>query len=346
MSDTAQTSDVPILETDDLKTYFRRSTNVLDTVLNRKQSYINAVDGVSLRLGKREIKGIVGESGCGKSTFLKTVARLIEPTDGVIRYQGERLDELDKAGRLAFHSDVQMIFQDPYNSLDPKMTVREVLREPLVIHDIGDREARIHDVLARVELNPPERFVNQLPNALSGGERQRVSIARALILEPKVILADEPVSMLDVSTQAAILRMLRDLSVDLDISMFYVSHNISTVAYLCDEINVMYLGRVIESGETMDILDDPKHPYSKALINAVPIPDPHNEREYTTLEGSTPDPIDVGEGCRFRDRCPERMEVCEKTPRNVSIEDGQEVACHLYYDHEHEEGPIEHTVSD
>ena len=340
------TSDTPILETEDLETYFRRSTNVLDTVLNRKQSYVNAVDGVSLSLGPREIKGIVGESGCGKSTFLKTVARLIEPTGGVIRYRGERLDGLDKAGRLAFHSDVQMIFQDPYNSLDPKMTVREALREPLVVHNMDDREARIRDVLARVELNPPERFIDQLPSALSGGERQRVSIARALILEPKVLLADEPVSMLDVSTQAAILRMLRDLSVDLDISMFYVSHNISTVAYLCDEINVMYLGRVIESGKTMDIIDDPKHPYSKALINAVPIPDPHNDREYTTLEGSTPDPIDIGAGCRFRDRCPERMEICEKTPRNVSIEDGQNVACHLYYDHESQEEPIEQTVGE
>ena len=327
-------TDDTLLETRELKTYFRRSTNVLDTILGRRQSYVNAVDGVSLSLGEREITGIVGESGCGKSTFLKTVGGLIEPTEGRVLFLGEPLSGMDRARKLEFHNDVQMIFQDPYNSLDPKMSVRQTLREPLIIHGLDDHEERIHRVLERVELNPPERFIGQLPNALSGGERQRVSIARALILEPRVLLADEPVSMLDVSTQASILEMLRSLSDEMDFSIFYVSHNISTVAYLCERINVMYLGRVIESGPTMDVIDDPKHPYAHALINAVPIPDPYFGREFTDLEGSTPDPIDLGEGCRFRGRCPERMEICERTPRQITTEDGREVACHLYYDHE------------
>lgn len=327
-------TDGPLLETVGVETHFRRGTNVIDTLLRRKQSFVNAVDGVSLTLGEDEIKGIVGESGCGKSTFLKTVGGLIEPTGGEVRFRDRPLATMDRADRLAFHSDVQMIFQDPYNSLDPKMTVHQTLREPLVVHNLDDRDERIHRVLERVQLNPPERFLHKRPHALSGGERQRVSIARALILNPRVLLADEPVSMLDVSTQAAILKMLLELSDDLDISILYVSHDISTVAFLCEEINVMYLGRIVESGPTMDVVEDPKHPYSQALINAVPIPDPHYDRPFTQLEGATPDPIDIGEGCRFRDRCPERMEICGKTPLTVATDDGRAVACHLYYEHE------------
>lgn len=327
-------TEPPLLETVELETYFQRGTNVLDTLLRRKQSYINAVDGVSLTLEKDEIKGIVGESGCGKSTFLKTVGGLLDPTGGAVRFRDQPLSDMDRTGRLAFHNDVQMIFQDPYNSLDPKMTVWETLREPLVIHELDNHDERIHQVLERVQLNPPERYLNQRPGALSGGERQRVSIARALILDPSVLLADEPVSMLDVSTQAAILKMLLHLSEEMDISIIYVSHDISTVAFLCDEINVMYLGRIVESGPTMDVIEDPKHPYAKALINAVPIPDPYHDRPFTKLEGATPDPIDIGEGCRFRDRCPERMDICEQTPLTVSTEGDHEVACHLYYEHE------------
>lgn len=329
-------SDTTLIDVRNLKKYFKRSTNVLDTLLGRKQSYVNAVDDVSLTLKENEIKGIVGESGCGKSTFLKTVGGLLEPTDGEIMYRGNSVTEMNREEKLNFHRNVQIIFQDPFNSLDPRMTVREALQESLIIHDLDNREERIYDVLERVELNPPDRFIDQLPGSLSGGERQRVSIARALILNPEVILADEPVSMLDVSTQAAVLEMLQELSDEMDISMFYISHNISTVAYLCDEINVMYLGRVIESGSTMEVISEPKHPYSQALLNAVPIPDPYADRGYTQLDGSTPDPIDIGEGCRFRERCPERMDICEKTPRSIVDEDDHEVACHLYYDHEDE----------
>lgn len=326
-------NDTALLEVRNLKKYFKRSTNVIDTLLKRKQSYVNAVDDVTLTLNENEIKGIVGESGCGKSTFLKTVGGLLDPTEGEILYRGKSLTEMNRDEKLDFHNNVQIIFQDPFNSLDPRMTVREILQEPLIIHGLDNREDRILDTLERVELNPPSRFIDQMPGSLSGGERQRVSIARALILEPEVILADEPVSMLDVSTQAAVLEMLLDLSEEMDISMFYISHNISTVAYLCDEINVMYLGRIIESGSTKEIIDDPKHPYSEALLNAVPIPDPYADRGYTQLDGSTPDPVDIGEGCRFRDRCPERMDICEKTPDAITTDDGRDVACHLYYDH-------------
>jgi len=213
------------------------------------------------------------------------------------------------------------------------MTVREALREQLDIHNIEDREQRIREVLMQVELKPPERYLDQLPKQLSGGEKQRVSIARALIVEPKVILADEPVSMLDVSTQAAVLKLLRRLVREEGLSMLYISHDLSTVAHLCDRVNVMYLGRIVERAPVMELLNERKHPYTQALFNAIPIPNPYANRTHTSLSNTPPDPIDIGEGCRFRDRCPERMDICEKTPISHIIDDGRMVACHLYYDH-------------
>jgi peptide/nickel transport system ATP-binding protein len=227
-----------------------------------------------------------------------------------------------------------LIFQDPFNSLDPKLTVKETLIEPLKIHDLNNKEERIREILETVELHPPEQYLNRLPKQLSGGEKQRVSIARALILEPEVILADEPVSMLDVSTQASILKMLSRMVDELDIAIVYISHDLSTVSYVTEDINVMYLGRIVEEAPTLELIRDPKHPYSQALIDAIPIPNPHHSRERTKLEGSTPDPINIGDGCRFRDRCPEQMEICEKTPMTIQESDDRKVACHLYYDHE------------
>jgi len=197
--------------------------------------------------------------------------------------------------------------------------------------------------MERVQLRPPGRYLDQLPKELSGGEKQRVSIARALIVEPDVILADEPVSMLDVSTQAAILRLLSDLTEDTSLAMFYISHDLSTVSYVCNNINVMYLGRIVESAPTHQLIQDPKHPYTQSLINAVPIPDPNHTRERTSIEGAVKEPIELGDGCRFRDRCPERMEICEQTPEFVTLENERTVACHLYYDHEGE--PAAATVA-
>ena len=332
----------PVLEVNNLEKYFDQSGSFIQKLLG-KTSKIQAVDDVSLRLYPNDSQGVIGESGCGKTTLMMTLMGLHQPTGGEIKYKGQDVSEFTRRDWKEFRSNVQIIFQDPFNSLDPKLRVEETLREPLKIHDMDEHDKRIDDVLRDVELNPPERYRSRLPKQLSGGEKQRVSIARALILEPDVLLADEPVSMLDVSTQASVLKMIGRLREEYELSMFYISHDLSTVSYVCDTVNVMYLGRLVESAPTLELIDDPKHPYSQALIDAIPLPDPYFSRGRTQIEGIPRDPIDIGEGCRFRDRCPERMEVCEVTPEYVEIGDDHHVACHLYYDHAEyaEDGEVE-----
>ncbi|WP_255197436.1 ABC transporter ATP-binding protein [Halorarius litoreus] len=322
----------PLLEVRNLEKYFDQSQGILDTVLGRKPETVKAVDDVTFTLHENESKGVIGESGCGKTTLLMVLLGLMNGTGGSVTFKGRDISTFDKRDWKQFRREVQVIFQNPFDSLDPKMSVRETLTIPLDVHGIENKEERVYETLEQVELRPPERYIDRFPDQLSGGEKQRVAIARALVLRPDVILADEPVSMLDVSTQAVILKLLARLKEEMNLSIIYISHDLSTVSYICDDINVMYLGRIVETAPTMDILEDPKHPYSKALINAIPIPDPNHDRERTTLEGSTPDPIGLGEGCRFRDRCPERMDICEKTPAFIEHE-GHHVSCHLYYDH-------------
>jgi len=325
-----------LLEADGVETYFNQGGGIKNMLLRRESEPIQAVDGVSVRLDPNEVVGVIGESGCGKTTLLMTLLGLQDSTGGDLRYRGESYSSFSRSDWKEFRRNVQVVFQDPFDSLDPQMTVAETLEIPLDVHDIGDKRDRIVETLRKVELRPPERYVDRHPSQLSGGEKQRVSIARALILEPDVILADEPVSMLDVSTQAVILQLLSDLIEEEGIAMLYISHDLSTVSYVCDTINVMYLGRFVESAPTATILEEPKHPYSEELIKAVPTLNPHRDRERTQLEGATPDPVNLGNGCRFRERCPERMDVCEHTPRDVEIEEGHSAACHLYYDHEEE----------
>jgi len=323
-----------LLETENLKRYFNDSSSFLTRFLGRDDPPVRAVDDVSIKLHENTTMGLIGESGCGKTTLLHTLMGLDKPTSGKIYYEGENLSTYSKAEWKEFRRNVQVVFQDPYNSLDPKLTVEEALAEPLKIHGIGNRDERIDEMLETVELNPPQSYRKKFPERLSGGERQRVSIARALILEPKVILADEPVAMLDVSIQASILDLLSRLTDQFDTSMVYVSHDLSTVSYVCDIINVMYLGRIVETAPTRKLLEDPKHPYSQALIQAIPLPDPDSERERTQLEGSVDSEIALTEGCRFRDRCPERMPLCDVTPEFIEAEEDHYTACHLYYDHE------------
>jgi peptide/nickel transport system ATP-binding protein len=233
------------------------------------------------------------------------------------------------------------VFQDPFNALDPKNTIRESLEEPLEIHDFEDKEKRILDVLDSVELRPAERYLDQYPENLSGGEKQRVAIARALIIEPDIILADEPTSMLDISTQASLLKLLGRLTDDFGVSIIYISHDLSTVSYVCDTVNVMYLGRIVESAPTKELINNPKHPYTQSLLKAIPLPDPHAKREKTSLDGAVGDAGDLPTGCRFKDRCPERFEACDERPEFKPLDSDEDhgVACHLCDDKFDEEVP-------
>lgn len=326
-------SESVVLEVDGLKKYFNQSSNIFESLLKRSSQPIKAVDDVSLTLESNEVMGVIGESGCGKTTLLRTLIGLYDSSDGTIRMRGQRVGS--EMSWHDFRRKVQIIFQDPFNALNPRMTVEESLLEPLEVHDMDDRERRIRQTLRDVELSPPGKFLDQRPDNLSGGERQRVSIARALVIDPEIILADEPVSMLDVSTQTAILNLLSDLIDSKDVSMIYISHDLSTVAHICDEIHVMYLGRVIESAPTTALIDDPKHPYSQELINAIPIPDPDHDRTRTSLDSAVPSPEEVGSGCRFKSRCPERMDICDERPREI-VTGNHTVTCHLYYDHAEE----------
>lgn len=327
-----------ILRVDEGCVWFDQSTNIVQSAMaylrGESSNKIRAVDGVDLRLKRGEVQGVIGESGCGKTTLLLALVGMEDLSDGDVTFEGESLSEFSKRDWKEYRRRVQMIFQNPYDSLNPRMTVKETLEEQLAIHDISADDDRITEVLSQVELNPPEEYLHKNPGQLSGGEKQRVSIGRALILNPDIILADEPVSMLDVSTQASILKLLNNLTDELDVSMLYISHDISTVSYVCDSINVMYLGRIIESSPTRELTHNPKHPYTQALIQAVPIPNPHHVRQRVNLEGQPGDAISIPSGCRFKDRCPERMDICDVQPEFTDVDESHSVACHLYYDHE------------
>lgn len=295
---------------------------------------VKAVDGVSFEIDRGEILGVAGESGCGKSTVGMTLIKLYDPTSGEISFEGENITHIRGKSLKEFRRKAQIIFQNPYESLNPRFTIFDNVVEPLNIHEIGTREERIQFIKKAFEyseLKPMEDFIDKFPHELSGGQRQRVSIARAMILNPKFIVADEPVSMLDVSIQAGILNLLKSLSRTKDLSMLYISHDLSSMRYISDRIAIMYLGKIVEIGTTKDILDRPCHPYTQALISAVPIPDPMVRRQRIDLPGDIPDPIDLPKGCRFRPRCKKVMDCCLDSEPNLKETGIQHsVSCYLY----------------
>jgi len=298
----------------------------------KKPIFVKAVNGVNFHLRKGETLSIVGESGSGKTTLGKTCLKLIEPTSGRIIYDGRDITHVPNKELTWYRRESQIIYQDPFSSLNPLFTIYRILEEPLIINDVkNEREEQVYKVLQDVKLTPVEEFINKYPHMLSGGQRQRVAIARALILRPRFIVADEPVSMLDVSVRVEILYLLKELQYKYNISFLYITHDIATVKYFSDRIAVMYAGKIVEMGDIKDVVTEPLHPYTKALIEAIPDPDPKNRfTERKVIPGEPPSPINLPSGCSFHPRCPysDGQRCIKEEPLLRDFNDGRKVACH------------------
>jgi len=319
----------PLLEVTDLKKHFPIHKGVFSKVSGQ----VYAVDGVSFSIGRGETLGLVGESGCGKSTVGRTLLRLLEPTDGSIRIDGEDITHLERDKLLPYRRRMQMIYQDPYASLNPRMSAGEIVGEPLVIHDIGtpqERRERVAALFERVGLRP--EAMNSYPHEFSGGQRQRIGIARALALNPELIVGDEPVSALDVSIQAQILNLLMELQDELKLSYLFVAHDLAVVEHISHRVAVMYLGRIVEMTDKRSLFEMPLHPYTEALLSAVPIPKASaRSRKRVILKGDVPSPINPPPGCHFHARCPYAMPRCRTdVPALREVTPGHLVSCHLH----------------
>lgn len=316
-------AEKPLIDVKNLKKYFNVGKNQV----------LKAVDNVTFSINQGETIGVVGESGCGKTTVGRTLIRLYRPTEGEIYYNGKNINDLNKTEAKKYAKTAQMIFQDPYASLNPRMTVGDIIGEGIDIHGLyrnGDRQNRIYELLEKVGLN--REHANRFPHEFSGGQRQRVGIARALAIEPEFIVCDEPISALDVSIQAQIVNLLMKLQKDMNLTYMFIAHDLSMIKHISDRIAVMYLGTIVELTNSNELYSNPIHPYTKALLSAIPIPDPKVEksRSRILLEGDVPSPINPAPGCKFRKRCKYAMDVCEiKVPELKEVSVSHYVACHL-----------------
>jgi len=326
-------TDNTLLKVENLKKYFPVRRSVFSSLKGAKSSYVRAVDDLSFTLGEREILGFVGESGCGKSTLSRTILRLTEPTGGKVYFKGTELTSLSKTEFKEFRPKMQMIFQDPFGSLNPRRTVADTLRQTIKIHQLADSKSAeaslIRRTLEEVELKPADQFWAQYPALLSGGQLQRVSIGRVLVLQPGLVIADESVSMLDVSVRIGILDLLLRMRDKFGISFIYITHDLVTARYICDRIAIMYLGKIVEIGPAEDIVHQPRHPYTRALIAAVPDPDPTAELPDLPIKGYVPGtPEETPQACNFYPRCPYGENICrDSKPELTPIDEGHLVSC-------------------
>ena len=327
----------PLLEVTDLVTHYPVRRAMTAALARRPRRFVHAVDGVSFSLGRGEMMALVGESGCGKTSTVQTILGMVKPTGGAVRLNGTDLAALSERQMRPMRRKVQMIYQDPYESLDPRFRVRQTVEEPMLVHGIGksahERRELAIKALEQSGLTPADAFLDRYPHELSGGQRQRVAIAAALVLGPDLLLADEPVSMLDVSVRAGVLSLLDNLRKTADMGILMITHDLSTAAHFADRIAVMYLGRIVEQGTASAVVRDPQHPYTKALLSVVPKRDPRDRSVPQILTGETPDPVDVPSGCRFHPRCPIAVDRCRtddpafRQPAASSA--GHRAACHL-----------------
>jgi oligopeptide transport system ATP-binding protein len=323
-----------ILSVRNLKKHFPISSGI---VIQRQVGAVKAVDGIDFDVYKGETLGLVGESGCGKSTTGRTVLQLYRPTDGTVTFEGHELTQLHGDELRRMRRRMQIIFQDPFASLNPRMTVGNIVAEPLVIHRVIDNKRErleyVERLLEKVGLNP--FYINRYPHEFSGGQRQRIGIARALALNPTFIVADEPISALDVSIQAQVVNLLEELQDELNLTYLFIAHDLSMVRHICDRVAVMYLGKIVEIGPTDEVYDNPLHPYTQALLSAVPVPDPEIEekRQRIILGGDVPSPANPPRGCNFNTRCPVRFDLCfhDPDPELIEITPGHFAACHRVY---------------
>jgi peptide/nickel transport system ATP-binding protein len=349
-------SEQYVLEVEKLKKHFPLKKGFLTTFITREEIMVKAVDGVSFNVKKGEILGLAGESGSGKTTTGRLLLRLVEPTEGSVYFNGMDfsrfsdseakflrsktepngidITKLNDSELKPLRRDMQIIFQDPFESLDPRMTIKEIIAEPLRVQKVArnedELEERVKAIMRDVEIVPPEEFMHRFPHELSGGQRQRVAVARAFVLDPKFVVADEPVSMLDVSIRAEILNLMIDLVKKRGASVVFITHDLAVTKHVCDRVIVMYLGKMMEMASSTDLIDQPLHPYTKALIAAVPVPDP-SYRRTEVISGEIPSPVNPPPGCRFNTRCPFAHERCTREePPLVEVEKNHFVACHLY----------------
>jgi oligopeptide transport system ATP-binding protein len=319
----------PLMEVTDLVKHFPIKRGI---ILQRQVGAVKAVDGVSFEVKQGETLGIVGETGCGKSTTARLLCRLMDPTSGSIMFDGRDVAALKGSDLKALHRDMQMVFQDPYSSLNPRKTVGSIIADPFAIHGLytgeGERKRRVQDLMDRVGLNP--EHYNRYPHEFSGGQRQRIGVARAVALEPKLLIADEPVSALDVSIQAQVLNLLRGLQREMGLTLIFIAHDLSVVRHMCDRVAVMYLGKVVELAPSDELYSLPRHPYTGALLSAVPVPDPAGgRRERQLLSGDVPSPANPPSACRFHTRCPKAQPRCSETEPMLEPKGGIGVAaCH------------------